>query len=91
MSEIKIEHKPDQQRLDSLEVDSWSIWSCEASEFPWIYDTEEICYFLEGEVIVTPDGGVPVTMGKGDLVIFPRAMSCRWEIRQAVKKYYRFS
>lgn len=91
MSEIKIERKPDQQRLDNLGVHSRSIWSCEASEFPWTYDAEETCYFLDGDVTVTPDGGVPVTMGIGDLVTFPKGLSCLWEIRQAVKKHYRIS
>lgn len=91
MSLIKVEHKPDQQLLDILGVEHWSIWTCEASEFPWAYDEEEICYFLEGDVTVTPDGGEPVIMGKGDLVTFAKGLSCRWEIRQAVKKYYKFS
>jgi uncharacterized protein len=39
---------------------------------------------------VTPDGGQPVQMGKGDLVTFPAGMSCIWEIIQDVKKHYCF-
>ncbi|NEQ19377.1 MAG: DUF861 domain-containing protein [Microcoleus sp. SIO2G3] len=35
------------------------------------YNSQETCYFLEGDVIVTPNGGHPVQMGKGDLVTFP--------------------
>jgi uncharacterized protein YjlB len=31
-----------------------------------------------GDVIVTPDGGQAVKMGKGDLVTFPAGMSCMW-------------
>lgn len=54
------------------------------------YDTQETCYFLEGDVIVTPNGGQPVQMGKGDLVTFPAGMSCTWEIRSDVKKHYIF-
>ncbi|WP_254931443.1 cupin domain-containing protein [Cyanobium sp. BA20m-14] len=26
------------------------------SAFPWIYDEQEICLLLEGDVAVTPDG-----------------------------------
>lgn len=91
MSEIKIERKPGQQRLDDLCIDDWPIWNKEASEFPWTYDEQEVCYFLEGDVVVTPEGGQAVSMGKGDLVTFPKGMSCTWLIRKAVKKHYQFS
>lgn len=91
MSEIKIERKPDQQRLKELGVSDWSIWDKEESEFPWTYDGEETCYFIEGDVVVTPQDGQAVAMGKGDLVVFPKGMYCTWLIRKAVKKYYRFS
>ncbi|NJK51109.1 cupin domain-containing protein [Candidatus Gracilibacteria bacterium] len=88
---IKIECQPSQERLQELGVFSWSIWTKEASEFPWTYDTQETCYFLEGDVLVTPDGGEPVQMGKGDLVTFPAGMSCTWNIRRDVRKHYLFS
>jgi uncharacterized protein len=88
--EIKIEHQPSQERLNQLGVDKWGIWQKEASKFPWTYDTQETCYFLTGDVIVTPDVGQSVRMGKGDLVIFPAGMSCTWEIISDVKKHYYF-
>ncbi|MEC4815041.1 MAG: cupin domain-containing protein [Scytonema sp. PMC 1069.18] len=88
--EIKIEREPSQERLNELGVTKWGIWTKEASTFPWTYDAQETCYFLEGDVIVTPDGGQPVQMGKGDLVTFPVKMSCTWEIRSDVKKHYCF-
>lgn len=88
--EIKIEHQPTPETRQKLGVSRWPIWTKEASEFPWTYDDTETCYFLEGDVIVTPDGGTPVPMGKGDLVTFPAGMSCTWNIRLAVKKHYTF-
>jgi uncharacterized cupin superfamily protein len=90
MSEIKVERKPPKDRLDALEVKSWPIWTKEVSEFPWSYDSSETCYLLEGEVVVTPDGGEPVTITAGDLVTFPRGMSCRWDVRSPVRKHYTF-
>jgi len=90
MSRIKVERDPDDDRLESLGVTDWSIWTKEASEFPWSYDTQETCYFLEGDVVVTPEGGDPVEVGKGDLVTFPEGMNCTWKIRKGVKKHYRF-
>lgn len=90
MSNILIEHHPDAARLASLGVSGWDIWTKEISTFPWTYDERETCYLLEGEVVVTPDGGEPVRFGKGDLVTFPAGMSCTWDIRQPVRKHYRF-
>ncbi|NES99248.1 MAG: DUF861 domain-containing protein [Sphaerospermopsis sp. SIO1G2] len=87
---IKIEHQPTPERLKEQEVYTWPIWEKEVSQFPWTYDAQETCYFLEGDVVVTPDGGEPVKMGKGDLVTFPAGMSCTWNIIKNVKKHYSF-
>jgi hypothetical protein len=86
---IKVE-KPAPEKLESLGVDSWPVWKKEVSEFPWEYDEKETCYILEGEVVVTPEGGAPVRFGKGDLVVFPEGLKCRWKINKAVRKHYRF-
>lgn len=90
MNEIKIERQIAREIIDADGVFTWPIWEKEASTFPWTYDANETCYFLEGDVVATPDGGEPVQMGKGDRVSFPAGMSCTWEIRKAVKKHYRF-
>lgn len=90
MSDIEVVSKPNEEQLNALGVYNWPIWTKEASTFPWTYDDRETCLFLEGDVIVTPEGGEPVQMGKGDLVTFPQGMSCSWEIKQDVKKHYNF-
>ncbi len=90
MSEIRIQRNPDEEYLKKQGVFGWPVWTKEASEFPWTYDSTETCYFLEGDVVVTPEGGEPVEIGKGDLVTFPAGMSCTWKIRKDVKKHYRF-
>ena len=87
---ITVERNPSEERLNGLGIFTWGIWAKEASEFPWHYDEKETCYFLEGEVVVTPDGGEPVSVGKGDLVTFPAGMSCHWNIRKDVRKHYTF-
>jgi uncharacterized cupin superfamily protein len=88
VEEIKVEHRPSSERLRELGVHDWPIWTKETSEFPWTYDGRETCYFLEGEVEVTPEEGNTVTMGKGDLVTFPSGMRCTWKIRSDVRKHY---
>ena len=91
MNTIIVERDPPQDRLDELGVFSWPIWEKEQSEFPWHYDANETCYLLEGSVVVTPEGGDPVEFGAGDLVSFPKGMSCTWDISSAVRKHFRFS
>jgi len=90
MDPILVEHNPSPMKLDVIGVYDWPIWNKEPSTFPWIYDQKETCYLLEGEAVVTPDGGEPVTIVEGDLVMFPAGMSCTWEIRRPVSKHYRF-
>ncbi len=87
---ISVISQPSEAQLQDLGVFDWSIWSKEVSEFPWSYDEAETCYFLAGDVIVIPNGGEAVTMGKGDLVTFPAGMSCTWKVNQPVKKHYKF-
>lgn len=88
MNSIQVEHNPSEDRLQTRGVWDWPIWTKEVSEFPWFYDEPETCYFLEGDVVVTPEGREPVFMGQGDLVTFPAGMSCTWQIRKPVKKHY---
>jgi len=90
MSQIKIEHTPAREQLNSLGVFDWPIWEKEVSAFPWTYDASETCYLLEGEVEVTPENGDPVRFGAGDLVTFPAGMRCHWNISKAVRKHYCF-
>ncbi len=90
MSNINVVRNPSPAQLEELGVSNWPTWDKEPSEFPWHYGEAETCYLLAGDVVVTPDGGEPVQVGKGDLVTFPAGMSCRWNIRQAVRKHYRF-
>ena len=82
--------KPTAEKLNQLNVKEWPVWEKEESEFPWFYDEPEMCYILEGDVTVTPEKGLPVSFGKGDLVTFPEGLRCTWNIRKAIRKHYKF-
>ncbi len=90
MAEIRLERAVTEERLAELGVRDWPVWRKEVSVFPWHYDAAETCYVLEGEVIVTPDGGEPVRLGQGDLAVFPRGLSCTWDVRAPIRKHYQF-
>ena len=81
--------KPSQEELDQLGVTEWGIWTCEPSTFDWYYSDKETCYILEGKVSVKTDSET-VEFKKGDLVVFPKGLSCDWTVIEKVKKYYKF-
>lgn len=89
MAQITIEDHPDAAHLAKLGVESWPEWEKDASEFPWKYAENETSYILEGRAIITPEGGTPVEINKGDLVRFPSELSCVWKIIEPLRKRYR--
>jgi len=88
MNSIVVEHSPEPSRLDTLGVSKWPTWTKEVSVFQWHFLEQEIAYILEGECIITPADGAPVSFGKGDLVTFPAGMKCTWEVKQPLHKHY---
>ncbi|MDL1957472.1 MAG: cupin domain-containing protein [Candidatus Desulfofervidus auxilii] len=87
--EIKKE-KPTEERLKSLGVDNWSPWECEPSSFDWEYFEDERCYILDGKAIIETPDGKKVEIAKGDLVLFPKGLKCRWQVIEKIRKVYRF-
>jgi uncharacterized cupin superfamily protein len=85
--EIKVK-RPSREELKAQGVSDWPIWEKEVSRFDWHYDNDETCYLLEGEVEVTTPDGRAVRFGAGDLVRFPKGLSCTWDISKAVKKHF---
>ncbi|KAK7268967.1 hypothetical protein RIF29_21679 [Crotalaria pallida] len=88
---IKIERNPPESKLTQLGVRQWPKWGCPPSKFPWTYEAKETCYLLEGKVNVTPNGAnESVEIAAGDLVVFPKGMSCIWDVSVGVNKHYNF-
>ena len=82
--------RPDLKDMQKEGVVTWPIWEKEVSRFDWYYDETEECYLLEGKVVIETDDGEKVEFGKGDFVTFPKGLSCTWDIKEPVKKYYNF-
>ncbi|CAJ1976386.1 unnamed protein product [Sphenostylis stenocarpa] len=88
---IKIERNPPESKLTQLGVRKWPKWGCPPSKFPWTYEAKETCYLLEGKVKVFPSGSnESVEIAAGDLVVFPKGMSCTWDVSVGVDKHYNF-
>ncbi len=86
---IKVEKLTDEQ-IEKRGIKSWPIWEKEVSRFDWYYDNMEECLLLEGRVVVETADGDKVEFEKGDLVTFPKGLSCVWDIKEAVTKHYNF-
>ncbi|KAJ6763608.1 hypothetical protein OIU79_024201 [Salix purpurea] len=90
-SGIKVVRNPPESKLTELGVRKWPKWGCPPSKFPWTYSAKETCYLLEGKVKVYPDeADEPVEITAGDLVEFPKGMSCTWDVSVGVDKHYNF-
>ena len=80
---------PNADEVSKMDFSSWGTWECGVSTFPWSYDAKETCYILEGNVVVeTKDQ--KVEFKKGDLVVFPKGLTCKWTVLKPVRKYYKF-
>jgi uncharacterized cupin superfamily protein len=90
MSKITVEHNVSPAKLDVLFVDDWPVWSKETSEFEWVYDRQETCYIIDGAAEITTPDGSTISIGRGDMVVFPKGMKCTWNITRSIEKHYRF-
>ena len=82
--------KPTKEELEKLGIDKWSSWGCGESVFDWEYSDNEDAYIFEGQVtVITPEG--EVKFEAGDLVHFPKGLSCTWVVEKPVRKAYKFS
>jgi len=79
-----------QDQLKKMGVFQWPIWEKEVFRFPWVYDSIEECFFLEGKVTVETKDGKSLSFGRGDFVTFPKGLSCTWNIKEPVRKHYNF-
>jgi len=82
-------HKATEAEIKKLGAKNWPIWTCPASSFDYQYDDQETCLILEGQVTIEA-ADHKVSFGPGDIVIFPKGLSCKWIVSKAVKKHYKF-
>ncbi|KAJ3680001.1 hypothetical protein LUZ60_016279 [Juncus effusus] len=88
---ITVERNPSQSRLQQLGIKSWPKWGCPPGKFPVKYDAQQTCYFVRGRIKAFIKGSEDsIEFGAGDLVVFPKGMSCTWDVSVAVDKHYKF-
>lgn len=88
MPRAEVERALSARRQAELGIDAWPLWKDGVGSRVLDHDAVERSYFLEGTAILTPEGGEPVLVGKGDLVTVP-AGRCVWEVIDTVRRRYR--
>jgi len=78
------------EEIEKMGIKSWPIWESPIKAFPWEYADVEICYFLEGQVIIETEDGESVEIKKGDFARFPKGLKCTWKVLEPVRKHYSF-
>ena len=89
MPEISVEKDLTDARKAELGISDWNVWECEVRQFRLDFDQElERSYILEGEIVVTPDGGEPVTLVPCDYITFPKGLKSVWSVTKQLRKHY---
>jgi uncharacterized cupin superfamily protein len=77
--------KPSEKEIEELE--KCPLWECKPSTFNWYCDSGETCLVVEGDVTVEYEGG-SVSFSAGDFVIFPKGLSCIWNVKKKMVNHY---
>jgi uncharacterized protein len=85
---LLVKHQPNSNELHQMGLTNAPIWTQEVSEFSQTYEAKKLCYFLEGEVLVSHGLDEKDLIQKGDLVTFPIGMTCTWTVKSPVKLQY---
>ncbi|MEE6169917.1 MULTISPECIES: cupin domain-containing protein [unclassified Mycolicibacterium] len=65
------------------------VWEAQPGLSRWEFiDRGEIIHVLEGRMIVTQDGGSPVTLEAGSAAFFPIGWTGTWEIQERIRKFF---
>jgi uncharacterized protein len=56
-------------------------WGCPPGRFPLKFDAALTCYLVKGRVRAAV---------KGSRVVFPKGLSCTWDVVVGVDKHYNF-
>ena len=64
------------------------IWQGEPGSHKVNYTEEEVCFLLQGKVVVHDNDGGSIALNKGDMFAIPAGFSGVWETLETAKKLY---
>ena len=63
-------------------------WEATPGSYHATYAAYEFVHIMEGEITITPDGGVPVHVGPGDAFVIEANFKGTWKIEKSVRKHF---
>lgn len=66
------------------------IWECSPGSYHATYTAYEYVVLIEGRIVITPDGGTPVTVKAGDAFVVESDFKGTWKIEEHVRKHFDF-
>lgn len=66
------------------------IWECTRGSYHATYTAYEYVVLIAGRIVITPDGGVPVTVQAGDAFVVEKDFKGTWRIEEDVRKHFDF-
>ncbi|ALE06284.1 transcriptional regulator [Arthrobacter sp. ERGS1:01] len=65
------------------------VWEADPGLSRWEFlERGEAIHVLEGRMVVTEDGGEPITVDAGTSAIFPIGWQGTWEIKERIRKFF---
>ena len=64
------------------------VWQCTSGRFTWEHNGDEFVMLLEGEAVVTEEGGTVHTLQAGDFGFFPDGSKTTWQVDHFLKKTF---
>ena len=66
------------------------IWECTVGSYHATYSSYEYVVMIAGRIVITPDGGTPVTVQAGDSFVVEKDFKGTWKIEENVRKHFDF-
>jgi len=64
------------------------IWEATPGTYHATYTAYEFVHLIAGRIVITPDGGTPVTVSAGDAFVIEADFKGTWKIEEAVRKHF---
>ena len=66
------------------------VWECTRGSYHATYPAYESVVLIAGKIIITPDGGTPVTVAAPDAFVVEKDFAGTWDIIEPVRKHFDF-
>lgn len=63
-------------------------WAATPGSWHATYKFYEFVHLIEGRIIITPDGGAPVTLTPGDAFVVEPGFTGTWKVEEPVLKHF---